>query len=261
MPDIDAVNKYIQRRLRVDGIQYVIAVEANRWLEGAGLLQDNKQRPGKPLRVLLRKRQIRGAWQDPPGPHGRWFIGREPHQASRPIRRESKAARSRAPVKPVRLPGQEEESLRRPSTRATQDAVAAMFESALGVRFSGQYSLRRSTGGEWGHCDCHVSLSDDALILLEVERGQPHPEGNVAKLWPWLRENPSKRVLLIHAYTSDARALNGSRDWVAAWLGERMAESPRDRFWYERRVVDENQPIKRLTVIRRLIRALRKPTG
>jgi hypothetical protein len=160
----------------------------------------------------------------------------------------------------VRSPPKEDENLRRPSTRATQDAVAAMFETALGVQFSGQYNLHRSKGGEWGHCDCHASLSDDALLLLEVERGQPHPEGNVAKLWPWLRENPSKRVLLIHAYTSNARALDGSRDRVAAWLGERMAKSLRSSFWYERRVVDENQPIKRLTVLRRLIRALRKKT-
>lgn len=143
------------------------------------------------------------------------------------------------------------------STKATQATVAAVFGRALSIHFAGQYRLPRSQGGEWGHCDGHAWLSEDALVLLEVERSQTHPEGNVAKVWPWLSENPGKRVLLIHAYAANARALGGSRDRVAAWLGDRMTRSLRGRFWYERRVVEPNKPIKRVTALRGLVRTLK----
>jgi hypothetical protein len=75
-PDILAINEFIQERLRIEKLDLVTAVEANRWLEQAGLLSDDKSRPGKSLRNLLRQRLIAGAWQDPPKKHGRWFIGK-----------------------------------------------------------------------------------------------------------------------------------------------------------------------------------------
>lgn len=258
MPDLDAINRYIQSRRRREGLKRVTAVEANRWLTEAGLLRDETDTPGKPLRDLLRRQRISGAWQDPPGSHGRWFIGPVQRQPSGPGRGASQLKRPRDSAGPLApFPMARSDSARR-STAETEQTVAAVFEAALHVRFSGQYGFRRVEGGEWGHCDRHAWLSDDILLVLEVERGQHHPEGNVAKLWPWLEENPGKRVLLIHAYTSDAVALNGSRDRVASWLAETMAKSLRGRFAYERRVVDLKQPVvERTGALRKLLRKFR----
>ena len=77
-PDIGTINSYIQKRLTVEGVDCVSAVEAGHWLDEAGLLKDSDDRPGKPLRDLLRGGLIRGARQDPPKAHGRWSICRNP---------------------------------------------------------------------------------------------------------------------------------------------------------------------------------------
>lgn len=73
MRDIDAINGWIQRELRRRKLERVPAVEAARWLDEKGSLQDSQNRPGLPLRKLLRKGLILGAWQE----SGRWwFIGK-----------------------------------------------------------------------------------------------------------------------------------------------------------------------------------------
>ncbi len=74
--DVDAINSFIQSRLKYLKMNEVTAIEAAEWLDEAKFLKDSKLRPGLPLRKLLRKGLIIRAWQDPPTPHGRWFIGR-----------------------------------------------------------------------------------------------------------------------------------------------------------------------------------------
>ena len=54
-----AIDKYLERTER----QSIGPVEANEILAKAGLLHDSKERPGKPLRDLLRKGQLRHAFQ------------------------------------------------------------------------------------------------------------------------------------------------------------------------------------------------------
>ena len=76
MADSDAVNDYLQRQLRARGLTEVTAVEAATWLDADRLLDDSEQRPGLPLRNLLRDGLITGAEQRPPHEHGRWFIRR-----------------------------------------------------------------------------------------------------------------------------------------------------------------------------------------
>lgn len=71
-----AINGYLQGRLRDLDRHEVPAVEAARWLDDAGLLNDSEARPGLPLRNLLRDGQILGADQRPTRRHGRWFITR-----------------------------------------------------------------------------------------------------------------------------------------------------------------------------------------
>ncbi len=258
MPDLDAINRYIQARRHREELERVTAIEANRWLAEAGLLRDETDTPGKPLRDLLRGHKIWGAWQDPPRSHGQWFIGPVQRQPSCHRRGASQPKRPRESAGPLASSPMARSGSAKRSTAETEQVVAAVFEDVLHVPFSGQYSFRGVEGGEWGHCDRHAWLGDDILLVLEIERGQHHPEGNVAKLWPWLRENPEKRALLIHAYTSDAVALNGSRDRVASWLAETMTKSLRGRFVYERRVVDLKQPVvERTGALRKLLREFR----
>ncbi len=145
----------------------------------------------------------------------------------------------------------------RKKTTETEREVAVVFEKTLDVKFDGKRTLLRSDGGQWGRCDGRAELSEKAVLFLEVEAIQHHPEGNVAKYWPWLLENPKKRVLLIQAYTSDAVAPL-SRRRVAAWLGKRMETSLRGRrFWYEFRVLDEKYRPKRVAHLSSLVSALK----
>jgi hypothetical protein len=68
------ISAFLQNELKQRQRAEVEAVEAARWLDAAGLLKDRPERPGAPLRELLREGRIVGAEQRPPGRHGRWFI-------------------------------------------------------------------------------------------------------------------------------------------------------------------------------------------
>ena len=76
MPDIPAINDFLQQHLSQPGASELTAVEAGRLLDQAGLLTDSRQRRGLPLRNLLRAGKITGADQRPPRPNGLWFITR-----------------------------------------------------------------------------------------------------------------------------------------------------------------------------------------
>ena len=74
MPDLYAINLYLQERLERDWRDEVRAPEAARWLDKAGLLTDRKG--GLPLRNLLRAGRIAGQEQRPDKKNGTWFIRR-----------------------------------------------------------------------------------------------------------------------------------------------------------------------------------------
>lgn len=70
------ISSFLQSELASRGLDDVSAVEAAQWLDWEGLLEDAPDRPGKPLRAMLRDGLIDGAEQRPPVRHGRWFITR-----------------------------------------------------------------------------------------------------------------------------------------------------------------------------------------
>ena len=76
MPDIERINEHLQSRLLSECREEVSAVQAARWLDEQGILADRKDRPGLPLRRLLRRGLIDGAEQRPRSPYGRWRIRR-----------------------------------------------------------------------------------------------------------------------------------------------------------------------------------------
>ena len=69
------ISNALQRYMRQNGIENLKAPEAGGLLEQWGLLVDSRQRPGKPLRDLLRAGIITGQEQ-PGGPNSTWFIRR-----------------------------------------------------------------------------------------------------------------------------------------------------------------------------------------
>lgn len=71
MPDLDAINRYLQHRLQEENLVEVAAVPAAEWLDQEGLLKDRKERPGAPLRVLLCSGLISGQHQEA---NSRWYI-------------------------------------------------------------------------------------------------------------------------------------------------------------------------------------------
>jgi hypothetical protein len=71
--DIDAINRFLQEQLAHRDIDCATAVDAAEWLDQAGLLADSADRPGLPLRRLLRAQKIQGQRQEP---NGRWHIDR-----------------------------------------------------------------------------------------------------------------------------------------------------------------------------------------
>lgn len=73
MASVDMINSFIQAQLKERDMNEIAAVEAARWLDEAGLLPDSQDRPGKPLRDLMRQEQIAGQRQEL---NGRWFIDR-----------------------------------------------------------------------------------------------------------------------------------------------------------------------------------------
>ena len=69
--DVAQINAFVQARLQKEGRAAVGAVEAASWLDAEGLLADRPERPGQPLRRLLRKGRITGGEQQP---NRRWWI-------------------------------------------------------------------------------------------------------------------------------------------------------------------------------------------
>lgn len=70
MKDVIQINRFLQSELTTRYLHEVTAVDAAVWLEQARLLMDSPNRPGKPLRDLLRNGKIDGAYRN-----GRyWFV-------------------------------------------------------------------------------------------------------------------------------------------------------------------------------------------
>ncbi len=59
---IAAINNFLQRRLRMEGMAEVPAKTAAKWLHEEAYLKDSKSSPGFPLRRLIRAKLIFGAF-------------------------------------------------------------------------------------------------------------------------------------------------------------------------------------------------------
>ena len=67
----EGISRFVQLVLQLRNMATVHAVEAARWLDAVGLLEDSPTRRGLPLRRHLRAKAIRGQRQMA---NRRWFI-------------------------------------------------------------------------------------------------------------------------------------------------------------------------------------------
>lgn len=139
-------------------------------------------------------------------------------------------------------------------SKAGEDRVANDIASLLGRRFeAGKYSL-----GKWGMSDRYAKLGQQSDLVLEVETNQKHPCTNVAKLWPYLEENPAKRIFLIQAYYQASPGLKSNRGEIATWLARKMVAILGERFRYFRIVVNGSGLDKEIQGLREAVESFRK---
>jgi hypothetical protein len=104
-----------------------------------------------------------------------------------------------------------------------------IVEKELQIKFAG--NEMRLNG--WGDADNHVYLSDNVLVLAEIENGQKHPQANVLKLWPYLEEEKTVRIILIHWLTrfSDPK-ISPNRKKLCEFTGNKLETLFPGRFKY-----------------------------
>lgn len=82
--------------------------------------------------------------------------------------------------------------------------------------------------GKWGNVDFY-SQHENLLVLLEVEKGQKHPNTNVIKVWPYLEENPNLKILLIQIIRQENKAPK-NRIALCKYMGKKIESEYPDRF-------------------------------
>jgi hypothetical protein len=118
--------------------------------------------------------------------------------------------------------------------RKSIDDITKKIQHKLGVKFEKkQYPL-----GKWGKVDrCHL-VNSNILIFLEIEIGQSHPDTNVLKVWPYLRQNRRVHVFLIQVISSKCLNDYRSRVLLSEWTGNELKKQFHRRFHYYR--IDAN---------------------
>lgn len=82
-----------------------------------------------------------------------------------------------------------------------------------------------------GRADNYYSVNQDKHVILEIENSQRHPEMNVLKAWPYLKDNPDKEILLIQFITRTDE-VSPNRVELCKWLGKEMMQALNNRFLY-----------------------------
>ena len=99
------------------------------------------------------------------------------------------------------------------------------------VLFNFNFEADELVLASWGRVDFYC-YHKDVLVLMEVEKGQKHPNTNVLKLWPFLEENPDQKILLIHVIRPDNRAPK-NRLALCEFTGEKLEVIFKGQFAYQ----------------------------
>lgn len=83
----------------------------------------------------------------------------------------------------------------------------------------------------WGNADNYCIIDQDLLLLMEVEVGQKHPTTNIIKIWPYLEQNKSLKIILVHLIT-DPSKISRNRLMLCHFIGQKMETEFDSRFRY-----------------------------
>ncbi len=113
-------------------------------------------------------------------------------------------------------------------SKNSEEKVARLLEHTLRVKFEyNQFKL-----GKWGNVDKVSKVCSNQYVFLEVEEGQAHPDTNVLKVWPYLRENRKAQIFLIQAFFPKRDNRNISRKLLSEWTGHELEKRFPKRFRY-----------------------------
>lgn len=103
-------------------------------------------------------------------------------------------------------------------------AAVRQIQARLDVILALELPICLGARGDFG-----CTLGDlDTRLYVETERpGQAHPTTNVVKYWPWLDEDSSRRLVLVHLFFA-----NTHRRRLTSWVAERMEREFGTRFRY-----------------------------
>lgn len=73
-------------------------------------------------------------------------------------------------------------------------------------------------------------ITSEYIVIFELEFSQRHPEMNVLKVWPYLNNNPSKKIFLVHHIT-DTNFVSPNRIELSSFIAERIKADTK-RFEY-----------------------------
>jgi hypothetical protein len=82
----------------------------------------------------------------------------------------------------------------------------------------------------WGEVDFYA-YHGEILVLLEVEKGQKHPNTNVLKLWPYLEANNHSKILLIQIIRLENKAPKNRLN-LCEFTGQKLEGLFPNRFVY-----------------------------
>jgi hypothetical protein len=118
-------------------------------------------------------------------------------------------------------------------SKCDETTVANLISLQLGVAFAGKHFSLKG----WGKVDDYAILGDDRYLFLEVENSQHHPDTNVLKLWPFLKDHPTVAVVLVQAFFPHSKCFKSSRGRLGSWVGAELEGLFPGRFKYQRVVV------------------------
>ena len=112
-------------------------------------------------------------------------------------------------------------------------AAVRQIQARLDLILAHELPICLGARGDFG-----CTLGDlDTRLYVETERpGQAHPTTNVVKYWPWLDEDPSRRLVLVHLFFA-----NSHRRRLTSWVADRMEREFGERFRYLWRDVESGR--------------------
>jgi len=134
----------------------------------------------------------------------------------------------------------------------------AFVLSKLSRRLDIKFKKRKPNLKGWGRPDGYA-IVDGVSLFVEIENTQKHPDTNVLKYWPFLEEEGTEKMILVHVFSSQSPGVSGSRSSLAEWVAKKICSKFGDKFKYFRIIFRmPEEEIEGLEKLSHLIRRLKE---